>query len=208
MIDTENFLLFVGLSWVLIVTPGPDLIYVLTRGIASGRKAGLVSAVGVTLGILVHTIFAALGLSLILQTSAEAFLMVKLIGAGYLVYLGVKTLMSKQELTLGSEQQSSTRKIFWQGLVSNTLNPKVALFFIAFLPQFIQTNGTEISPLPFLILGSVFACFTLIFLAILGHFSGAVGHYLKTRAIVSKWIQYVSGLVMILLGIRLALTKK
>lgn len=204
MEQIQSFALFVGLSWILIVTPGPDLIYVLTKGISTGKKAGLISATGVTLGIFVHTVFAALGLSIILKTSALAFTIVKIIGASYLIYLGIKTLISRDELKMTEEVKTSARKIFTQGLVSNTLNPKVALFFMAFLPQFIKTNGTEISSVPFLILGSIFALFTLIFLAILGYFSGSVGHYLKTRASLAKWINNISGSVMILLGIRLA----
>jgi threonine/homoserine/homoserine lactone efflux protein len=204
MADIQNLLLFIGLSWVLIVTPGPDLIYVLTKGLSMGKKAGLISATGVTLGIFVHTIFAALGLSVILKTSAFAFVIVKLIGAGYLIYLGIKTLISKDKFNLNKEKETSTRKIFTQGLLSNTLNPKVALFFIAFLPQFIKTNGTQISPIPFLILGSIFALFTMIFLTTLGYFSGAIGHYLKTKDSITKWIKNISGSVMILLGIRLA----
>ncbi|MFC0877863.1 LysE family translocator [Saccharicrinis sp. FJH2] len=205
MADIQNLLLFIGLSWVLIATPGPDLIYVLTKGIAIGKKAGLISATGVTLGIIVHTIFAALGLSVILKTSALAFMIVKIIGAGYLIYLGIKTLINKENLNLNNkEHKPSDREIFTQGLLSNTLNPKVALFFMAFLPQFIKTNGTEITPIPFLILGTIFALFTLIFLATLGYFSGAVGHYLKAKDSVSKWIKRFSGSVMILLGIRLA----
>jgi len=178
---------------------------VLTKGISIGKKAGIISATGVTLGIFVHTIFAALGLSVILKTSALAFMIVKIIGAGYLIYLGIKTLVSKDKLNLNNkDQQTSARKIFTQGLLSNTLNPKVALFFMAFLPQFIKTNGTEITPIPFHILGTIFALFTLIFLATLGYFSGALGHYLKTKDSISKWIKNVSGSVMILLGIRLA----
>ncbi|MDW3194660.1 MAG: LysE family translocator [Cytophagales bacterium] len=209
MAEIQDFMLFLGLSWILIVTPGPDLIYVLTKGIASGRKAGLISAFGVTLGILVHTLFAALGLSLILQTSALAFTLVKMLGAGYLIYLGVKMLRSKnQSFELEGGSDVSTKKIFLQGLISNTLNPKVALFFMAFLPQFIRTQEAAVSPLPFVMLGCIFAGFTFLFLATLGYFSGAVGHYLKTRASIAKWINHISGLVMVLLGIRLAFTRK
>jgi len=205
MTDIQNFALFLGLSWILIITPGPDLIYVLTKGISTGRKAGLISAVGVTLGILVHTIFAALGLSIILKTSAIAFTIVKIVGAAYLIYLGLKSLLSKSEFKMKKDERISSKKIFTQGLISNTLNPKVALFFMAFLPQFIKTSVTEnISPIPFLILGLVFALCTLIFLATLGYFSGAVGQYLMSRDSISKWIKNVSGSIMILLGIRLA----
>jgi threonine/homoserine/homoserine lactone efflux protein len=98
MIEIKDFGLFVTLSWILIITPGPDLLYVLTRGISIGRKAGLISAVGVTLGILVHTTFAALGLSIILKTSALAFMIVKLVGAGYLIYIGIKTILEKKKM--------------------------------------------------------------------------------------------------------------
>lgn len=205
MIDIQNFTLFLGLSWILIITPGPDLIYVLTKGISTGRKAGIISAIGVTLGILVHTIFAALGLSIILKTSAFAFTSVKLIGAGYLIYLGLKSLLSKSEFKISKEKKISGKKIFTQGLISNTLNPKVALFFMAFLPQFIKTNGTDnISSIPFIILGLVFAFCTLIFLVTLGYFSGSIGQYMMAKDSISKWIKNISGSILILLGVRLA----
>ena len=205
MANIQNFLLFMGLSWILIITPGPDLIYVLTKGISSGRKAGMISAAGVTLGIFVHTIFAALGLSIILKTSATAFSIVKLIGAGYLIYLGVKSLLNKSEIKLGKSNTVSNRKLFTQGLISNTLNPKVALFFIAFLPQFIKTgSASTFTPVPFILLGLVFAFCTFLFLISLGYFSGAVGQYLMSKPTVSRWIENISGSVLVLLGIRLA----
>lgn len=204
MEEIQNILLFIGLSWVLVITPGPDTIYVLTQGISAGKKMGLISALGVTLGIFVHTILAALGLSVILKTSAIAFIIVKIVGAAYLIYLGIKTLISKDELKITKEKKTSSRKIFTQGLISNTLNPKVALFFMAFLPQFIRTNGTEVSPIPFLILGTIFALFVLIFLGMVGYFSGAVGQYLKTKSSISKWIKNICGSIMVLLGISLA----
>ena len=97
--EWSNFALFFAASWILIITPGPDMIYVITRGISQGRKAGVISAVGVTLGILVHTIFAAFGLAIILRTSALAFLAVKFSGAGYLIYLGVKAFKNKSDFT-------------------------------------------------------------------------------------------------------------
>src|SRR5512145_935535 len=105
MIDPSNFPLFVAASWALIIAPGPDMLYVITRGMAQGRKAGLLSALGVTLGILVHTIFAALGLAVLLQTSALAFLMVKYAGALYLVYLGLKTFKDKRSFASPAQAQ-------------------------------------------------------------------------------------------------------
>lgn len=193
----------------LIITPGPDLIYVLTQGVSSGRKAGLISAVGVTLGIFVHTLFAALGLSIILKTSAIAFSAVKIGGAFYLVYLGLKTIFSDTGFEISKNDSTSSRKIFLQGLISNTLNPKVALFFLAFLPQFIHISSTEqTSPIPFILLGTIFAICTLFFLATLGYFSGALGQYLSTRESVAKWIQNFSGSILILMGIKLAFARQ
>ena len=114
-------------------------------------------------------------------------------------------MIRKNEFEMVKEKSISTKKIFTHGLISNTLNPKVALFFMAFLPQFIRNNGDEsISPIPFIILGLTFAACTLIFLAALGYFSGAVGQYLMRRKSISKWIKNISGSIMILLGIRLA----
>lgn len=209
MADIHNFTLFISLTSVLIITPGPDLVYVLTQGISNGRMGGLVSALGVTSGILVHTIFAALGLSIILRTSALAFSIVKIVGALYLLYLGVKSIMSKENLALSKEKKVSNYKIFTQGLLSNTLNPKVALFFMAFLPQFIHTNSNnDYSSIPFLILGLVFALCTVIFLAFLGYYSGSIGHHLMKKKNLSSGINKVSGFVLILLGIKLAFTKQ
>ncbi|MBO6525111.1 MAG: LysE family translocator [Balneolaceae bacterium] len=209
MTEIHSFLLFLGLSWVLIITPGPDLIYVLTQGVSSGRKAGLISAIGVTLGIFVHTLFAALGLSIILKTSAIAFSVVKIGGALYLIYLGLKTIFSDTGFEISKSDSTSSRKIFLQGLISNTLNPKVALFFMAFLPQFIHIGAAEqTSSIPFILLGTIFAICSLFFLSALGYFSGALGQYLSTRESVAKWIQNVSGSIMILMGIKLAFARQ
>jgi threonine/homoserine/homoserine lactone efflux protein len=123
--DWSNFALFFAASWILIITPGPDMIYVITRGISQGRKAGVISAIGVTLGILVHTVFAAFGLAIILRTSALAFLAVKFAGAGYLVYLGVQALRNKSDFTFSKDKPKvGIRTIFIQGILSNVLNPK------------------------------------------------------------------------------------
>jgi threonine/homoserine/homoserine lactone efflux protein len=123
--------LFMVTSIALIVAPGQDLIYVITRGIAQGRVAGIISAIGVSSGIIIHTLFAALGLSVILQSSAFAFLAIKYAGAVYLIYLGIRTLISNEEFSLQTSQRKISRTaVFWQGFISNVFNPKVALFFI------------------------------------------------------------------------------
>lgn len=208
MFGIKDFGLFIALSWMLIITPGPDIIYVLTRGISNGRKAGLISATGVTLGLLVHTLFAALGLSIILKTSAIAFTVVKLSGAVYLVYLGIKTILEKKKINIVKTEVIKTRKIFVQGILSNVLNPKVALFFMAFLPQFITINGHYSTSLQLIILGLVFAIFGFIFLIVLGYFSGWVGKQLMRNYAFARRLQNISGMILILLGIRLAFIKR
>ncbi len=203
----QNFGLFLTLSWILILTPGPDILYVLTRGISQGKKAALISALGITGGILIHTLFAALGLSVILKTSALAFSIVKLAGAVYLIYLGVKSFTTKSDLKLGERPVVSLRKVFTQGFITNTLNPKVAIFFMAFLPQFIVASEVT-TPVPFIILGLTFALNGLIFLIALGYFSGLAGAYLTKNARFSLILERVSGSILIILGIRLAFIRQ
>ena len=202
--DMTNFTIFFVASWILIVTPGPDMLYVITRGISQGRKAGVISAIGVTLGILVHTIFAAFGLAMILKTSAMAFLTVKYAGALYLIYLGIKSFRDKSGLALnGDELIVSNRTIFVQGILSNVLNPKVALFFLAFLPQFVNPEFGNVT-LQIVYLGLIFALFGVVFLVILGYFSGSIGSLLSRSQFFAHKIRWLTGSIFIAIGVRLA----
>lgn len=204
MIDPTNFSLFVVASWALIIAPGPDMLYVITRGISQGRKAGFLSALGVTLGILTHTVFASCGLAVLLQTSAIAFLVVKYVGAVYLVYLGFKTLKNRSGFaSLDLYPQTDFRLIFWQGMLSNVLNPKVALFFLAFLPQFVNQNSSH-TALQIFFLGIVFAIFGVIFLCVVAYFAGSLGHWLTRRQQFTDALRWLAGLIFIGLGLRLA----
>ena len=204
----SNFALFFAASWVLIITPGPDMIYVITRGISQGRKAGMISAIGVTLGILVHTIFAACGLAIVLRTSALAFLAVKFAGAGYLIYLGVKTLKEKSDFEFNKNRlEDGIRKIFVQGILSNVLNPKIALFFLAFLPQFVNPEHGSAS-IQMVYLGLMFALFGIAFLVLLGYFSGGVGLWFSNKQNFAKKLRWFTGSVLIALGLRLAFMER
>lgn len=208
MIDPAKFALFIAVSWALILSPGPDMIYVITRGMAHGRRAGVLSAIGVVCGILVHTTAAALGLTLILQTSAFAFLFVKFVGAVYLLYLGIKSWRDKSTFQLQTTvpvARSST--LFWQGVLSNVLNPKIAIFFLAFLPQFVDQGSAHIT-WQMVILGLTFAGFGLCFLLVVGYSSGTIGKWLAFRPQYAQFFQRVAGGILIGLGIRLALTEK
>jgi threonine/homoserine/homoserine lactone efflux protein len=208
MIEPAKFALFIGVSWALILAPGPDMIYVITRGMAHGRQAGILSAVGVVCGILVHTTAAAFGLTLILQTSAFAFLFVKLAGAAYLIYLGIKAWLDKSTFSLQPFTPTATSAaLFWQGVLSNVLNPKIAVFFLAFLPQFVDQGSPQVT-LQMVILGLTFACFGLCFLLVVGYSSGTLGTWLTGRPQYTQFFQRLAGGILLALGIRLAFAEK
>ena len=207
MIEPAKFLLFIGVSWALIIAPGPDMLYVISRGIAHGRRAGILSAVGVVCGILVHTTAAALGLTLILQTSALAFLLVKYIGAAYLIYLGIKAWRDRSTLHLQSSSPAAkSSALFWQGVLSNVLNPKIAIFFLAFLPQFVEKGSSSVA-WQMIFLGVTFACFGLCFLLVVGYSSGTIGRWLTDRPQYTQSLQRLAGGILVGLGIRLAWTE-
>ncbi|MEO6061399.1 MAG: LysE family translocator [Thermoflexales bacterium] len=204
MIDPSKFALFVAVSWALIIAPGPDMFYVITRGMAHGRNAGIISAVGVICGILVHTTAAALGITLIFQTSAFVFLVVKYLGATYLIYLGANAWRDKGAFNLqASTSRMSSRSLFWQGVLSSVLNPKIAVFFLAFLPQFVDQGNSQVA-LQMAILGLTFAGFGLCFLIALGTFAGTVGAWLAHSPRYTTILRRLTGGILISLGVRLA----
>lgn len=203
--DWTSLILFLTASLALIATPGQDNIYILTRGVAQGRKAALVSAWGVCCGLVVHTTLAAAGLSALLAQSAVAFAVVKYAGAAYLIYLGVRMLLSRESFEISQEGARGVRlkKVFWQGVLSNVLNPKVALFFLAFLPQFVSPAANATSQL--LLLGAAFGLVALVLLSLLAIFSGILGEWLRNRPGFAGVLRWFAGGVLIGLGIRLAL---
>ncbi|HBQ86921.1 MAG TPA: homoserine lactone transporter, partial [Syntrophomonas sp.] len=152
MFGIENYSVFILSAVALNLVPGADTMYILGSSMSNGRNAGILSALGISSGCIVHTLMAALGLSVLLSQSALAFNLVKYIGAAYLVYLGVQSFRSKSSLTVEKDQmaRNSNKKIFLQAVMTNVLNPKVALFFLAFLPQFIDPANTY-GAVPFLL---------------------------------------------------------
>ncbi len=209
MPDT-NLALFVAASLAVIVAPGPDNIYVLTRGIAQGRKVALASAWGMCSGLLFHTTLAAVGLSAILARSAGALSLVKYIGAAYLVYLGIRALLSREEFSPSVEKIFTVklRNFFLQGLTMNLLNPKVAIFFMAFLPQFVSPSvGTAGSAaLRLVALGLVFALLSVVIFSAIALFSGVVGDRLSRNPRFATALQWSTAFVLVGLGVRLALS--
>lgn len=202
-----NLVLFLTASLALIVAPGPDNILVLTRGVAQGRRAAFASAAGASLGLVVHSTFAAAGLSALLAQSAVAFSVIKYVGAAYLVYLGLRALLSPEGFTVATKegQDPKLRNVLVQAFATNVLNPKVALFFLAFLPQFVGSGAGRVG-VQLLLLGLSFAVLGLIFLCVLAYFSGVLGGRISSNPTYANVLRWLTGGVLIGLGLRLALS--
>jgi threonine/homoserine/homoserine lactone efflux protein len=201
---TANLALFFAASIALIVAPGPDSLYVLARGVGQGRRAGIISAFGTSTGLLVHTSAAALGVAALLRASTAAYTGIRLAGAAYLLYLGIRTLRSKQSFNLSTPGgRTSSMRIYAQGALTNILNPKVALFFVAFLPQFTDPRAGALAP-QMLLLGVMFALMGLTYLILVALISSALGRLLRTRPAWANRLRWLTGSVLIGLGVRLA----
>lgn len=192
------------------ISPGPDLLYILSRTISSGRKVGIASALGVCSGAFVHVILAACGVSAILATSERAFDFLKYLGAAYLLYLGLKSLMTSpgSSTTHGEieSRKASVVEAYRQGVLIDVFNPKVALFFLAFFPQFILKEELE-SPVPFIFLGMTYALIGCIWYAVLSLFAGTFSASLKANPKADHWLQRFSGVIFILMGLKIAFPK-
>lgn len=209
MPPSSYWLLFFSAAFAINISPGPDIVYIVSKTIAQGRKIGFASSLGVSTGALFHVFAAALGLSAILATSAIAFSIVKYAGAGYLVYLGIKSLLSKGTTFDKPDKNRSIStpwQAFRQGVMIDILNPKVAIFFMAFLPQFIRP-GYGSTPLQIIGLGTIVVLmaipieFTIVLTA-----SQTTGFFRQNRQF-SVWLDRVLGTVLIGLAVRLALTE-
>ena len=208
MLGIHDFGLFLAAGILLNLTPGPDTVYILGRSIAQGREAGVASALGISLGSIFHTCAAALGLSAILATSALAFSVIKLIGGVYLIFLGTKMILDRRkQLSLPSSfRRRTTLAAFRQGILTNILNPKVALFFLAFLPQFIDpASNTKV--LAFLLLGFTFVTTGTIWCLLLAWFASVFSERLRKNETISQWLNRTAGALFIFLGVRLATAK-
>jgi RhtB (resistance to homoserine/threonine) family protein len=208
MFGIHDFALFITAGVLLNLTPGPDTLYILGRSVAQGREAGVASALGISAGSIFHTFAAALGLSAILATSALAFGTIKLIGGAYLVFLGIKMLLDRRkQLSLPSNfRRRTTIAAFRQGVVTNVLNPKVALFFLAFLPQFIDPVSPTKVP-AFLALGLTFVTTGTIWCLVLAWFASAFSERLRANETIGQWLDRAAGGLFVFLGLRLASAK-
>jgi RhtB (resistance to homoserine/threonine) family protein len=210
MFGITHFTTFLITGILLNITPGSDTMYILGRSIAQGKKAGIVSVLGITTGSLVHTLMASFGLSVIIAQSPFAFNLIKYLGAVYLCFLGVKMLLNTVINTFeikDVEAQIDLKKIYYSGILTNVLNPKVALFFLAFLPQFVDNQNIG-NPLPFFLLGLTFVITGTIWCLILALFASLLADKIKSNYSLKKWIDRTTGLVFIAIGLKLAMEKR
>ena len=205
MPDLDSLLIFIAAGLLLNITPGPDLLFIIGRSMSQGRAAGIVSALGIGAGCLFHITTAALGLSALMLALPFAYDLVRFAGAAYLVYLGLRALVSRQNaLEVRAVERTSLGKIFRQGVITNILNPKVALFFLAFLPQFANPVNGPLAP-QILLLGLIFTFNGTLVCVAVAMAASRLGEWLKSRYNLTAWLNRLTGGLFIALGIRLAL---
>ncbi len=209
MFHIENLYLFFIASLLLNLTPGNDMIYVASRSISQGFKAGAISASGIFIGCFVHILAAVFGLSIIIAKSALLFELIKFLGAGYLIYLGIKALKAKSHFNenITALRDLDKWKLLKQGIITNALNPKVALFFLSFLPQFIQTNSAFYKVQLFS-LGLWFDLQGSLVLVITAYFLGRTRNFIKKNERFWRIQGKITGIILIGLGIKVALSGK
>ncbi|MYM70320.1 LysE family transporter [Pseudoduganella sp. FT55W] len=214
MFGIHDLTLFIISGLLLNIMPGPDNLLIMTRSATQGWRAGSAAALGIGTGTMVHVLAAALGLSAVLSTSAAAFTVVKWVGAAYIVYMGIGMLRAKlrgqnddSEVVTRAAQPLAWRKIYFQGFLTNVLNPKVALFFLAFVPQFISADSSS-KPLAFILLGTIFNFNGMLYCHGLALFTAFASARLNIKPLVSLWLSRTMGGLFLALGVRLALSEQ
>ena len=208
LLAPEQFIGFLAAAMLITVSPGPDNLMVLGFGIARGRIPGVTFGLGCALGCLSHTVLATLGVSALIAASPAAFLALKLCGGLYLIWLGVQALRSRGSVTVGAAggESASLPRLFARGLLANAINPKVVIFFLSFLPQFVIADrghvGWQTAQL-----GVVFTLQAALLFGALGYFSGSVGQWLQRHARAGLWLDRVAGTIFVALGLRLIATR-
>ncbi|HYP61003.1 MAG TPA: LysE family translocator [Thermomicrobiales bacterium] len=213
MLDADRLLPYTLAVIALILAPGPNQAMVVARSLNGGRRAGIMTSLGVNTGTAFHTVAAALGLSALLATSALAFMIVKLFGAAYLLYLGIRLLLGRDHaMGLPPDNavptlRAGSANAYARAIVTGILNPKVALFFLAFLPQFVDRQAGSVF-LQFLMLGAIIAAVGLAFDSALATAAGSVGRFLARNPRAARWRERITGTAFVALGVRLAFERR
>ncbi|WP_223788201.1 LysE family translocator [Marinicella meishanensis] len=213
MFGTHDIWLFIISGLLLNMVPGPDSVLIMARSASQGWRAGSAAALGIGCGTFVHVFAAAIGLSAVLATSGTAFAVIKILGAAYLLYIGISLILSKKQRTrnteknLGTQKFLSHRRIFIQGFLTNILNPKVAVFFLAFVPQFISPDSNN-KALAFIMLGCIFNFNGMLWCHLLAISSAFASKRIQASESVALWLNRLIGGVFVSFGIKLALTER
>lgn len=211
MPDTAQLLMFIAAGWLLNLTPGPDVLYIVSNALKSGVRAGIVAALGIVSGCFVHVFAAALGVSALLATSATAFTVLKWIGAAYLVWMGIKLLLAKGSLSVVPTDVARIKvpadlwRIYRRGFLTNVLNPKVALFFLAFVPQFIAPGAPD-KVTTFLLLGLLFNLNSLPINFGYAWLAGWAAHRVSAVQRTLHWLDRAAGALFVGFGLKLAMS--
>jgi threonine/homoserine/homoserine lactone efflux protein len=208
MLGIHEFWLFIVSGLLLNVTPGPDMAYIIGRSVQLGWRGGAVAALGISIGCLVHVFAAAIGLSALLMASSAAFALVKWAGAAYLCFIGVKMLLSRPQApaddAVTASGAISLRQVFWQGWLTDVLNPKVALFFLAFLPQFVAADAPH-KAAAFALLGLIFVCNGTLWCLGVAVFAASAAGRIRQSGRALAWINRALGGLFLYLGVRVAM---
>jgi RhtB (resistance to homoserine/threonine) family protein len=209
MFKIENFYLFLTVSILINLTPGPDMIYTTARSLSQGIRSGIFSALGIFAGCLFHITAAVFGLSKIIEESVLLFSIIKYAGAAYLIYLGVRSLLSKKKnkTVIKALTNIPNRKVFFQAMLTNILNPKVAIFFLSFLPQFIDPQSVYLKE-QIAFLGLWFDVQGTIILIVVASVTGAFSNLLRTNQRFWSWQEKITGIILVGLGVKVLFNKK
>ncbi|PHO09237.1 MULTISPECIES: LysE family translocator [Malaciobacter] len=209
MIELSNLYMFIIASFLLCIAPGPDNIYVLTQGMTKSKKAAIITTLGLCTGLIIHTSAAAFGISMIFKTSQIAFDIVKYLGVAYLLYIAYQVYKHRNEpLNLDTKASKKDLKaLYFKGFLMNILNPKVSIFFLAFLPQFVSVQNGNI-PLQMIILGLIFMALTIIVFSLIGVAGNLLSEKLLNNPKIVKYMNILTSFVLISLGVKLALSQR
>lgn len=202
----ENFIAFLVTAVIFVITPGMDTLFVLNKSIGQGRRSGVLASLGVNTGVMIHTLLGALGLSVILAQSPYGFTLVKYLGAAYILYMGITGFRSKKDIfqtSNGEEKPKFQRGDFWSGFITNVFNPKVALFFMAFFPQFIIPENIS-SPIPFIALGTTYAIIGIVWLFTLSFFAGTFTEKIRNNPKIGLQLNKITGVIFMGMAVMVA----
>lgn len=204
-LDYGLYLMFLLAILIICVTPGPDMLYIVATSLSQGPMAGVIASLGMALGMLVHTTAVTLGLAVVLETSPVLYQVIRFTGAAYLIYMGLQAWWKRSELPeAGQAEVGSRRRVLWRATVTNILNPKIVLFYLAFLPQFVDADRGN-TTVQLLVLGLTFVVVGLVIDAMIGVAAGRLGTWLQRRKGADTVLNRVAGTVFIALAVRLVI---